>query len=385
MNTVFKRASVSFAILLAAMNGRAVAQNFGRGGFGPSPEMQAAAKAQTESATSQMHAYLNDIGYRMLAERAKRVAAVETKEQAVARRDEVRRRVVELVGGIPATTGPVNAKSFDSIKDDGFTIENIAYESCPNYWVTANVYVPDGKGPFPAMIIAPGHGAGKASQYTWSANFARAGVLVLSIDPMGQGERMQHWDDELGRSKLEGSGDHEHANQTALLIGHHIARYWFADGIRGVDYLIARPDVIADRIGTFGCSGGGTAAAYLAAMEPRIRVAAAASYLTSFKELLPGNGPQDAEQTLPSFIADGLDFADWVELAAPRPYAIVAFEKDFFPIAGAKWTFEEAQRIYSLYGMESNLRLIHGQGGHCNLGPVTDQLMAFIMSHLFPG
>jgi cephalosporin-C deacetylase-like acetyl esterase len=385
MNTVFKRAPVAFAILLVAMNGRAVAQNFGRGGFGPSPAMQAAAKAQTESATSQMHAYLNEIGYRMLAERARRVAAVATEAQAIARRNDIRRRVVELVGGIPATTGPVNAKLFGSIKDDGFTIENIAYESCPNYWVTANVYVPNGKSPFPAMIIAPGHGAGKSSQYTWSANFAHAGILVLSIDPMGQGERMQHWDDELGRSKLEGSGDHEHANQTALLIGHHVARYWFADGIRGVDYLIARPDVIADRIGTFGCSGGGTAAAYLAAMEPRIRVAAVASYLTSFKELLPGNGPQDAEQTLPNFIADGLDFADWVELTAPRPYAIVAFEEDFFPIGGAKWTFEEARRIYSLYGMASNLRLIHGQGGHCNLGPVTDQLMAFIMSHLVPG
>ena len=384
MNNLFKDASISLAILLAAMSGRALAQGPGRGGFGPSPEMQAAAKAQTESATSQMHAYLNDIGLQNAGRACETRRGHRDERTGHRQEDEVRRRIVELVGGIPATTGPVNAKSFDSIKEDGFTIENIAYESCPNYWVTANVYVPTGKGPFPAMIIAPGHGAGKASQYTWSANFARAGVLVLSIDPMGQGERMQHWDDELGRSKLEGSGDHEHANQTALLIGHHIARYWFADGIRGVDYLIARPDVIADRIGTFGCSGGGTAAAYLAAMEPRIRVAAAASYITSFTELLPGNGPQDAEQTLPGFIAEGLDFADWVELAAPRPYAIVAFEKDFFPIDGAKRTFAEAQRIYSLYGMEKNLRLIHGQGGHCNLGPVTDQLMAFLMSHLFP-
>jgi cephalosporin-C deacetylase-like acetyl esterase len=385
MNTILKSMLISFAILLVAMSGRAVSQNFGGRGFGPSPAMQAAAKAQTESATSQMHAYLNDIGYKMLAERAIRVTAIETKQQAIARSNEVRRRIVELVGGLPVTTGPVNAKSFDSIKEHGFTIENVAYESCPNYWVTANVYVPDGRGPFPALIIAPGHGAGKASQYTWAANFARAGIVVLSIDPMGQGERMQHWDDELGRSKLEGSGDHEHANQTALLIGHHIARYWFADGIRGVDYLIARPDVIADRIGTFGCSGGGTAAAYLAAMEPRVRVAAVAFYLTSFKELLPGNGPQDAEQTLPRYLAEGLDFADWVELAAPRPYAIVAFEKDFFPIDGAKSTFTEAQRIYSLYGMKENLHLIHGPGGHCNLGPVTDQLMAFVMSHLFPG
>jgi cephalosporin-C deacetylase-like acetyl esterase len=385
INTAFKRAFASCAVLWFAINGPAVAQSFGRRGFGPDPALQAAAKSQTEAATSRMHAYLNEIGYRMLAARAKRVAAMETKAQAIRRRDEVRRRIVGLVGGIPATTGPINVKRFDSIKDDGFTIENIAYESCPDYWVTANVYVPSGKGPFPAMIIAPGHGAGKASQYVWSANFARAGILVLSIDPMGQGERMQHWDDELGTSKIEGSGDHEHANQTALLIGHHVARYWFADGIRGVDYLTTRPDVIADRIGTFGCSGGGTAAAYLAAMEPRIRVAAIASYITSFKELLPGNGPQDAEQTLPRFIAEGLDFADWVELVAPRACAIVAFEKDFFPIAGAKWTFEEARRIYSLYGMEQNVRLIHGPGGHCNLGPVTHQLMAFLMSHLFPG
>ena len=89
---------------------------------------------------------------------------------------------------------------------------------------------------------------------------ARQGAVVDAA-------RFQHWDDELGRSKLEGSGDHEHANQTSLLIGHHIARYWFADGIRGVDYLVGRPDVIADRIGTFGCSGGGTAAAYLAASK----------------------------------------------------------------------------------------------------------------------
>ncbi len=89
MNTVFKRASASFAILLVAAP-PAFAQNFGRGGFAPNPALQAAAKAQTESATAQMHAYLNEIGYRMLAERAKRVAAIETKEQAISRRNDVR-------------------------------------------------------------------------------------------------------------------------------------------------------------------------------------------------------------------------------------------------------------------------------------------------------
>ena len=73
---------------------------------------------------------------------------------------------------------------------------------------------------------------------------------------MGQGERMQHFYPELGTSKIEPSGEHEHGNQTALLVGQHIARYWFADGVRSVHYLTQRADVDAARIGTFGCSGG---------------------------------------------------------------------------------------------------------------------------------
>jgi hypothetical protein len=69
-------------ILLAAISSRGVAQNFGRGGFGPSPQAQAAAKAQTESATKPMHGYLNAVGYKLLAERAGRVKAITAKEQA---------------------------------------------------------------------------------------------------------------------------------------------------------------------------------------------------------------------------------------------------------------------------------------------------------------
>lgn len=343
---------------------------------------QAEAQAQTAAAQAQLHAYLNDIGYRLLDERAKAVAAITSKADAEARRAHVRTTILSLVGGLPAVAGPVKVRSFATVPDNGFHVENIAYESAPGYWVTANVYVPDGPGPFPAIVVAPGHGAGKASQYAWAANFARAGMLTLAIDPMGQGERLQHFDPELGASKIEPSGEHEHANQTTLLAGQHIARYWFADGMRGVDYLTQRRDVTASRIGTFGCSGGGTAAAYLAALDSRIAVAAVASFITSFKALLPGNGPQDAEQTLPGFLSAELDFADWVELAAPRPYAIVAFEQDFFPIAGARATAEEAKRLYSLHGASDNLQFIEGQGGHCNLGPVTPQVLAFLSKHL---
>lgn len=358
------------------------AQGFGRFNRATPDE----SRAQSDAALGALNPFLNDIGYANLDRREATVAAIESRSAATARQAEVRRRIVDLVGGLPATTGPVTVRTFDSFAEDGFTIENIAYESLPGYWVTANVYVPAGSGPHPAMVIAPGHGAGKSSSFSWAAYFARAGVLVLSIDPMGQGERLQHYDPELGTSKVEPSGEHEHANQTTLTVGRHLARHWFMDGRRGVDYLTQRPDVDAQRIGTFGCSGGGTAAAYLAAMDDRIAVAAVSSFITSFRELLPGNGPQDAEQTLPGFLDAGLDFADWVELAAPRPYAIVAFAQDFFPFAGAEWTAGEARGFYDHFDAADRLRFIAGPGGHCSLGDVADEVTSFLLGHLLgPG
>lgn len=188
------------AIALIWSAGAVYAQPAGRGGNAPTP---AEVQAQTSAAQSKIHAYLKKIGYAQLARRAQTVAAFKTKAEAEQRQAEVRRKIIELVGGLPKASGAVAVKQFATIEEDGFHIENIAYESFPGYWVTANVYVPAGAGPFPAMIIAPGHGAGKSSQFNWGANFAHAGILTLSIDPMGQGERMQHLDTRVTQVVVE--------------------------------------------------------------------------------------------------------------------------------------------------------------------------------------
>ena len=128
--------------------------------------------------------------------------------------------------------------------------------------------------------------------------------------------------------------------------------------------------------------------------------------------LLPSIGPQDAEQSTPGFIAAGLDFADWVELAAPRPYAIVGTVGDMFPWKGLLASAAEARRFYSLFDPKAEgtptgkplpptptgptlnpdtsntippdapLQVIAGIGGHGNLRPLTSQIVSFFLVNL---
>jgi cephalosporin-C deacetylase-like acetyl esterase len=325
--------------------------------------------------------YLDSVAQAQLKERADAVARIQTRADAERRRAAVRQTVLRLIGGLPSARRPPAVRRFGTLEEEGFRVEKIAYESLPGFLVTANVYVPaTGRAPFPAVILTPGHDPrGKLGQYSWGANLARAGIVALAYDPVSEGERFQNYDPELGASKVGGvTGEHSHADVQTLLLGEHVSRYFVWDAMRAIDYLTGRGDVDAERIGAFGCSGGGTVTAYLAALDDRVKAAATACYITSADELLAAPaGPQEAEQSIPSFIEQGLDFADWVETAAPKPYAIVSTTEDMFPFAGARRTFEEAKRVYGLYGAGDRLQWITGPGGHGALGPVSSDILSF--------
>ena len=140
-----------------------------------------------------------------------------------------------MIGGLPEHRGPIAVKEFGSLTGDGFRVEKLAYESLPGLWVTANLYIPaSGNGPFPAVLLAPGHEAtGKQSQYSFGGNFARSGIMALAIDPLGQGERLQYFDPAKKASTIGGStGEHGEANVPAMLIGEDVARYFINDSMR---------------------------------------------------------------------------------------------------------------------------------------------------------
>src|SRR5437773_8185824 len=141
-----------------------------------------------------------------------------------------------------------------------------------------------------------------------------------------------------------------------MLVGDHLARYTIWDGMRALDYLLSRKEVDPARIGLTGNSGGGTHTAYIAALDDRIQVAAPSCYITSWHLMLDTIGPQDAEQTFPLWLQEGFDYPDYLYAFVPKPYLLLSAIRDFFPIAGARETFAEAEKVYSAIGAREKVR-----------------------------
>jgi cephalosporin-C deacetylase-like acetyl esterase len=351
--------------------------------------------------------YLNHLAAQDTAARRATIARITTRAQAVERQQKVRNQLLALLGDLPQRI-PLNPRITGSTQLEGFRVDKVLFDSQPNFPITALLYVPTPsagrEAKFPAIVMAPGHSpAGKAEDVAFASAFARAGFIVLSYDPIGQGERLQYPDPNRPGHTLAKAptGEHGEAGLQPTLLGDALARYFLWDGIRAVDFLQSLPSVDPHRIGAFGCSGGGAMTALLAALDPRIAASGVACYTTSFDALLPSaTGVQDSEQSTPNFIASGLDFPDWSELAAPRPYAIIATTEDMFPFAGAQSTFAEAQRFYALFpsahpapaiprgdlrsGADADIVFITGPGHHGNLRPILPQILAFFTTHLHP-
>jgi cephalosporin-C deacetylase-like acetyl esterase len=372
---------------------------------------------------AKLDGYLDSIAADYIASRGAKVTAIQTRAQAEDRQALVRKKITSLIGTLPQRTA-LNVKLMGVAQADGFCIQKLILDSQPGFHIPALLYLPGGHQAaqkLPAILISPGHAAnGKVSDYTSAAIFARNGFIVLSYDPIGQGERLQYPNPKDPNESMatRPTGEHGEASLQPILIGDTLDRYMLWDAMRGIDYLSSLPQVDSKRIGAFGCSGGGAITALLGAIDTRVAAIAVACYTTSFHTLLPVLGPQDGEQSIPHFIALGFDFPDWIELAAPRPYAVVATYSDMFPFAGARSTVIEARRFYSLFdpssaGVPSGtgspavpptpagptlnadttnkiprsapLQFITGPGHHGALGPIMGDIVGFFIRNLKPG
>jgi hypothetical protein len=301
--------------------------------------------------------WMDHIAQQQLDRREQAVRAVRSAAEARARQAQVRAKILELIGGLPDYEGPLNAKITGVIQKPQYAIEKLIFESLPQYYVTADLYRPNRAGRYPGVLFPMGHwDQGKAAAQRMAANLASKGFVVLAYDPVGQGERFQQYDPRLKQSLAGGTTDQHFQNGAqAILAGENFARYRIWDARRALDYLVSRPEVEKEKIGCTGCSGGGTLTAYIAALDGRIKVAAPACYINTWRKLFTGP-TGDSEQSFPGFLSSGLDVMDYIELFAPKPYLIANTVGDFFPIEGARYAYQESLDWYRLFDAEEKLR-----------------------------
>ncbi|MGH2642757.1 MAG: alpha/beta hydrolase, partial [Chitinophagaceae bacterium] len=298
----------------------------------------------------------------------------------------VKKTLMDIVGSFPEKT-PLDARIMNTVREEGYTIENIIYESQPGFYVTSSLFIPNGlKEKAPAIIYCSGHVVGAYRNPIYQhgiLNLVKKGFIVFAFDPVGEGERIQYYDPETGKSTVGGmTQEHSYAGAQAFITGSSQARYEIWDGIRAVDYLLTRKEVDPSRIGITGGSGGGTQSAYIAALDDRIYAAAPERYITNFTRLIQAVGPQDAEQNLYHEIARGIDHPDLLEVRAPKPTLMITTTRDFFPIQGAIETAKEVSRIFKAYDKSADFYRVEDDTTHAFTKKNREAMYSFFQKYL---
>ena len=254
-------------------------------------------------------------------------------------------------------------------KMDGYTVENIALELKPGYYVHGNLYMPDNiSGKAPLVLNPHGHwftpdnyGRFRPDMQYRCAVFAKGGAIAFAWDMYGTGEDTEH---------------RHHAPEALTMQTFNTLRI--------IDYFSALPDVDTARIAITGASGGGTQTFIASAIDGRIDVSAPVVMVSAHFF-----GGCICESAKPIH-KHGRFETNNVEIAAcfaPKPLLLVS--------DGHDWTknvpdveYPYIRNIYKLYGAEDNVEFAHFENEVHNYGPSKRQAVyEFFIKHgiLDPG
>lgn len=286
-----------------------------------------------------------------------------------------KRTILRELNAIDRTEPYVNARTIGTLERDRFTVEKIVYESLPGILVPANVYVPRGiTGRVPAVLITEGHSAGgKNGYHAMCQGFCAQGYVVMTFDPLGQGERGIYYDRSSGN-------EHVSAGLQAYSADFHLGAVYIGDGISAIDYLLSRNDVDPARICVTGNSGGGAQSLVLGAIDKRIAVTIPSCY-TTLDSMVVAITATHPETNYFGAFKRGVTMESLCAMIAPRPLLLNASKEDFFPIEGTRAVYETARKVYEAAGVPEKAVLFEGEGGHAYTAQKREIAYRFLAEH----
>jgi dienelactone hydrolase len=149
--------------------------------------------------------------------------------------------------------------------EPGIIAERVSYRTQHGLRVPAILYRPRQAAPgaAPGLIVVNGHGGDKYAWYAFYAGvlYARAGAVVLTYDPIGEGER----------NSERKSGTRAHDKVLDEEMGRRMGGLMMTDLRQAVSYLSSRGEVDSKRIGAMGYSMGSFVLGLGCAVETRLR------------------------------------------------------------------------------------------------------------------
>lgn len=275
-----------------------------------------------------------------------------TKEAWEKRARSLREHILVSMGLWPnPARSPLNAEITHRVEREGYSIENVRFQSLPGFYVTGNLYRPAGDdGPRPAILNPHGHWKeGRLNHEPDGSiparciNFALQGYVAFAWSMAGYNDSTQLAHRTFGDDRKQLWG--------LSLMG---LQLW--NGLRSVDLLQSLPDVDNSRIACTGASGGGTQTFMLTAVDDRVRAAAPVNMVSAHMQggCICENGPNLRIDT------NNMEIA---ALAAPRPLLLVSATGDW-TVNTPELEYPAIRAVYALYDAEDCLAEVQIDAGH---------------------
>jgi dienelactone hydrolase len=268
---------------------------------------------------------------------------------------------------------------------DGYLELRVRYAGVEEQ-IPALLLVPDGAGPFPAVLAHHQHNsqwhlgksevAGLAGDplQAFGPALARAGLIVLAPDAVGFEDR-----------RCTGAGIDEreddwlqYFNEMAyrLVSGRLLATTVFGDAACGLSALLADERVDGSKLGVVGHSYGGYVSILLAALDERVGFACASGSACSYKRRMLDRSGIEFSMAIPGILKladiDGL-----LGLIAPRPLLLLSATEDRYS-ADAPEVVQAATGAWEARGAGDKLEHVRYKGGHALTPERTEKILSWV-------
>ncbi len=302
--------------------------------------------------------------------------------------DRLRRQISEFLGfAIPET--PVPFVTHDSVAEETYTRTLISYTGQEGDPIPAFLLLPQGPGPFAAVLVHHQHhgqrhlgksevcGLAGDPLQAFGPALARRGLAVLAPDSICFEDRRKN---RSGMEADEVADVEQHYNEMCyrLLAGDTLMRKVLDDSARGISLLRAHPLIDPARIGLMGHSYGGNTVLFHAALDERIRFACSSGAACSYQHKMAHQTGIEMAEVIPGFAAR-YDIEDLVTCIAPRRALLVSATDDKSS-QDADRIIAIAQETYAALDIAKHLEHKRYQGGHALTRQRFDHIVRWLIS-----